>query len=72
MADFSFRALIPRKWQTWLNEQEQVQVETAWLQKEVDADKIITMPVLRKIKGWRNIEVFNYLQSCPDWTKDIL
>lgn len=43
------------------------QIVVNWLYREVDEDRLAKMPALKRIKGWRNIEVYYYIKSY-DWT----
>jgi hypothetical protein len=42
-----------------------------WLKQEIDNTAAERMPVLKKLKGHRNREVFFFIKDGPDWTKRI-
>ena len=39
-----------------------------WLQVEVDEDMPKRLPILDRLRGWRNREVYYYIQGW-DWTE---
>ena len=68
MSDWGFTKLFPTWWKAPPKEvKQEQQILLDWLQREVDQHKIATMPVLIDLSGWRNREVYQYIQSY-DWT----
>jgi hypothetical protein len=55
---------LPPKERTYQSE-----IIVNWLQLEVDPSASIKMPILTKLRGWRNVEVWYYVTyEMPDWT----